>query len=114
MAKMAASISEITDFDEKELKDALSEKAIKTLLALGKQRGYITYEELNETLPEDKLSSEKIEDIMSLISDMGINVVEDEEAEQEEKPKAVKADDDADDEPDEVAEAGRTDDPVRL
>lgn len=114
MATMAAQITEPSDLEEKELKETLSEKAIKQLLAQGKQRGYITYEELNEVLPEDKLSSEQIEDIMSMISDMGINVVEDEEVEAEEKPKRPRADEDAEDEPAEVSEVGRTDDPVRL
>lgn len=114
MATMAAPITEPSDLEEKEIKETLSEKAIKQLLAQGKQRGYITYEELNEVLPEDKLSSEQIEDIMSMISDMGINVIEDEEVEQEEKPKRTRTDEDAEEESAEVSEVGRTDDPVRL
>jgi RNA polymerase primary sigma factor len=114
MATMAAPITDPSDLEEKEIKETLSEKAIKQLLAQGKQRGYITYEELNEVLPEDKLSSEQIEDIMSMISDMGINVVEDEEVEAEEKPKRTPTDEDVEDEPAEVSEVGRTDDPVRL
>src|SRR5437868_1440595 len=93
------STTDVKDAEEKDNKQALGEKTIKRLLAQGKQRGYITYEELNEALPEDKLSSEQIEDIMSMISDMGINVVEDEEAEQEEKPKLIKRDDDSEEEP---------------
>ena len=93
MAKMANSTIETPILAEKENKNAaLGEKAVKQLLAQGKQRGYITYEELNETLPEDKLSSEQIEDIMSMISDMGINIVEDEEAEQEDKTKQTAKD----------------------
>ena len=79
---------------------------------MGKKRGYITYEELNEALPEDKLTSEQIEDIMAMISDVGISVVEDPEAEPIEKPKVVKVDDEEAEEPEN--EAGRTDDPVRL
>lgn len=114
MATMAPSLTDTPDFEEKEVKETLSEKTIKRLLAQGKQRGYITYEELNEALPEDKLNSEQIEDIMSMISDMGINVVEDEEAEQEEKPGVAKVDDESDAEVAEDSEAGRTDDPVRL
>ncbi|MBS0271957.1 MAG: RNA polymerase sigma factor RpoD [Proteobacteria bacterium] len=115
MATMSSSTAETNTFEEKDTKETLSEKAIKHLLAHGKQRGYITYEELNEVLPEDKLSSEQIEDIMSMISDMGINIIEDEEAEQEEKPKRAATDDDSEDEEAaEVSEAGRTDDPVRL
>lgn len=116
MATMSNSSAEATAFDEKDVKETLSEKAIKQLLAQGKQRGYITYEELNEVLPEDKLTSEQIEDIMSMISDMGINIVEDEEAEQEEKPKRIRPESDSEEEEEapEPTEAGRTDDPVRL
>ncbi len=92
MSTMANLTAEPTHFDEKDVKETLSEKAIKHLIAQGKQRGYITYEELNEILPEDKLNSEQIEDIMSMISDMGINIIEDEETEQEEKPKHIQFD----------------------
>lgn len=118
MATMSNSIPEATEFDEKDnnLKETLGEKAIKQLLTLGKQRGYISYEELNEVLPEEKLSSEQIEDIMSMISEMGINVVEDEEIEQEEKSKLLRADAESEEESSsvEAVEVGRTDDPVRL
>ncbi len=114
MATIAPSLTDAPDLEEKDVKDTLGEKTIKRLLAQGKQRGYITYEELNEALPEDKLNSEQIEDIMSMISDMGINVIEDEEAEQEETPKAIKADDETEAEAPEESEVGRTDDPVRL
>lgn len=115
MATIANSIAETNNFDEKDVKDTLGDKALKHLLAQGKQRGYITYEELNEVLPEDKVTSEQIEDIMSVISDLGINVVEDEEVEQEDKPKPLSIDAEAEEEKaEEASEAGRTDDPVRL
>ena len=55
MTTMTAPLAESNGFEEKEIKETLSEKAIKQLLAQGKQRGYVTYEELNEVLPEDKL-----------------------------------------------------------
>lgn len=113
MTTMAVPTTEEDILEEKDIKDALSEKAIKQLLAQGKTRGYITYEELNEVLPEDKLNSEQIEDIMSMISEMGINVIEDEEAESDEKPKRAPATEDEEEEA-EVSEVGRTDDPVRL
>lgn len=112
MTTMAIPVAEANDLEEKDIKEAVSEKAIKQLLAQGKSRGYITYEELNEVLPEDKLSSEQIEDVMSMISDMGINVIEDEEVESEEKPKRAATSED--EEEAEVSEVGRTDDPVRL
>ncbi len=113
MTTKSSSLPETNAPEEKELKDALGEKQIKRLLSRGKQRGYITYEELNEALPEDKIASEQIEDIMSMISDMGINVVEDEEAESEEASKTPKADEE-ESEGAEEPEVGRTDDPVRL
>src|SRR5436190_6071151 len=114
MTTMAVPMAESTNFEEKEVKETLGEKAIKQLLAQGKQRGYVTYEELNEVLPEDKLSSEQIEDIMSMISDMGINIVEDEEVEAEEKPKGSPTQEEDEEEAAEASEVGRTDDPVRL
>jgi len=101
----------------------LNEADVKKLLARGKKRGYLTYDELNAALPQDEMSSEQIEDIMSAISDMGINIVESDEDVQEE------ADAEPDDEVDVSAGTGsvsnpaiekkketvdRTDDPVRM
>jgi hypothetical protein len=54
----------------------LNDASIKKLIARAKKRGIVTYEELNEALPQDQMSSEQIEDIMSALNDMGINVVE--------------------------------------
>src|SRR3546814_7229218 len=62
----------------------LNEADVKKLIARGKKRGYLTYDELNAALPQDQMSSEQIEDIMSAISDMGINIVESDEDVQEE------------------------------
>ena len=61
----------------------LNEGSIKKLIARAKKRGYITYDQLNEMLPQDQFSSEQIEDIMAALSDMGVNVVENEETEGE-------------------------------
>ena len=55
--------------------------AVKKMVAQGKERGYVTYDELNAILPPDQVSSEQIEDTMSMLSEMGINVVESEDAE---------------------------------
>ncbi|MDD9902281.1 MAG: RNA polymerase sigma factor RpoD [Rhodospirillaceae bacterium] len=84
---------------------------VKKLLAKGKERGYITIDELNAILPQDQVSSEQIEDTMTMLSEMGINVVDGEENEEtpaaaEEAPAAAGnlADEDI----------GRTDDPVRM
>ncbi len=62
----------------------LNEATIKKLITKAKRRGYVTVDELNEALPQDELSSEQIEDVMSAISEMGVNIVEnDEDAEAE-------------------------------
>src|SRR3546814_13939301 len=66
----------------------LNEADVKKLIARGKKRGYLTYDELNAALPQDEMSSEQIEDIMSAISDMGINIVESDEDVQEEADAA--------------------------
>src|SRR5881398_2685520 len=67
----------------------LNEASIKKLIARAKKRGYVTYDELNDALPQDQMNSEQIEDIMSALNELGINVVENDEAgsddEEEEK-----------------------------
>ncbi|MEP6870150.1 MAG: RNA polymerase sigma factor region1.1 domain-containing protein, partial [Novosphingobium sp.] len=57
----------------------LNEASIKKLIARAKRRGVITYDELNEALPQDQMTSEQIEDVMSAISEMGVNIVETDE-----------------------------------
>ena len=66
----------------------LSDAAVKRMIKLAKKRGYVTYDELNEVLPSEEFSSEQIEDVLGQLSEMGINVVESEEAEEGEKPEA--------------------------
>jgi RNA polymerase primary sigma factor len=94
--------------------------AIKKLLAAAKERGSVTYDELNAALPPEEVSSEQIEDVMAALSEMGVNVVEAEEAEDEtsEKPAddgeeaetpSKRASGNIDDD-----DIGRTDDPVRM
>ena len=88
--------------------------AVKRLIDKGKARGYITVEELNKALPSEKESSEQIEDIMTEISDMGISIVSESDAD------VADADEDFEDEDyDETGnfdekELGRSDDPVRM
>ena len=62
------------------LLDALNAE-VKKMMARGRERGYVTYDELNTALPPDQVSSEQIEDTMSMLSEVGINVVENEETE---------------------------------
>ncbi len=88
------------------------EAAVKQLVENGKERGYVSYEELNAALPSDQVSAEQIEDTMAMLSELGINVVEAEETEEAppergpapEGEKRGNIDDDI----------GRTDDPVRM
>jgi RNA polymerase primary sigma factor len=92
--------------------------AVKRLIAKGKERGYITFDELNVVLPPDQNSSEQIEDVMANFSEMGIQVVESEESEDGEAPvvKAEKAEEADEEQTGNVDEEslGRTDDPVRM
>jgi RNA polymerase primary sigma factor len=94
--------------------------AVKRLVAKGKERGYITFDELNAILPPDQNSSEQIEDVMANFSELGIQVVESEESEDGETPaaKPEKAEDEAEEEGQsgnvDEASLGRTDDPVRM
>ena len=94
--------------------------AIKKLLASAKERGSVTYDELNAALPPEEVSSEQIEDVMAALSEMGVNVVEAEEADDEPAEKAAADDDDAEAPGKRVAgnidddDIGRTDDPVRM
>ena len=99
----------------------LNEASLKKLIGRAKKRGYITYDELNDALPQDQMSSEQIEDVMSALSEMGVNIVENEEADEEDQQ-------DQDAGLDEVDSGGvetfvvekkketvdRTDDPVRM
>ena len=61
----------------------MSQAAVKKMIADAREKGYITYDQLNRVLPPDQVSSEQIEDVMSMLSEMGINIIEDEEAEDE-------------------------------
>ena len=65
----------------------MSQADVKKMIAKAKAKGYITYDELNRVLPSDQFSSKQIDDVMSLLSEMGVNVVED-EGEGEEGPAA--------------------------
>ena len=92
------------------LMDSMS-AAVKKMVGKAKERGYVTYDELNKVLPPDQMSSEQIEDTMSMLSEMGISVIESEEPEDntpEEAEKGPTAGNIADE------DIGRTDDPVRM
>ena len=116
---------EDTDTGDAPLLD-LNEASVKKLIARAKKRGYITYDELNDALPQDQMSSEQIEDIMSALNEMGVNIVENEEASEDGEDQRDDSDDDSADDsaeddgsPRPVTEkkketVDRTDDPVRM
>ena len=88
--------------------------AVKKLLVRGKERGYVTYDELNAALPPDEVSSEQIEDTMAQLSELGVSVVENEDGDdsssddskgEAESSAATETEDE---------DLGRTDDPVRM
>ncbi|MGC1203521.1 MAG: RNA polymerase sigma factor RpoD, partial [Flavobacteriaceae bacterium] len=112
----------------------LNEASIKKLISKAKKRGYVTYDELNEALPSGEMSPDQIEDIQTALSEMGVQIVENDEdaeaeADGEETPEVAADDDDDDDEDDgekkgpakdaragnrKLATGERTDDPVRM
>ncbi|MDT0575102.1 RNA polymerase sigma factor RpoD [Croceicoccus sp. F390] len=108
----------------------LNEASIKKLIARAKKDGVITYDELNEALPQDQMSSEQIEDVMSALSDMGVNIVEndddadsDSDGDSAEVEEIASADEELDEEkvakkdhksPVKKETVERTDDPVRM
>src|ERR671917_713772 len=109
----------------------LTDAAVKRMIKLAKKRGYVTYDELNEVLPSEEFTSEQIEDVLGQLSEMGINVVESEEAEEgQASPPPADAGDDDEGEGGDLVDAApsravavrettkeptdRTDDPVRM
>src|SRR5437868_12993774 len=115
MAKTAAASETAEareDVAETPLLDTVA-AAIKKMVARGKERGYLTYDELNAALPQDQVSSEQIEDTMTMLSELGINVIESEESEE---PAEAEAEDGETETRGNVDEddIGRTDDPVRM
>ncbi|PWB60668.1 MAG: RNA polymerase sigma factor RpoD, partial [Bradyrhizobiaceae bacterium] len=103
----------------------LSDAAVRKMIKNAKKRGYVTYEQLNDVLPSEEVTSEQIEDVLAMLNDMGINVIESEEAEQDEEEGREEDDDEEGGDLVEVthktpakaekSEPGeRTDDPVRM
>ncbi|HVA15564.1 MAG TPA: RNA polymerase sigma factor RpoD [Stellaceae bacterium] len=115
MASKSAGTAEVPEGREEAaeapLLDAVA-ATIKKMVARGKERGYVTYDELNAALPPEQVSSEQIEDTMTMLSELGVNVVESEEADDAEEGESdgeARASGNLDD-----ADIGRTDDPVRM
>ena len=110
------------DKDDAPLID-LNEASVKKLLTKAKKKGYVTYDELNDALPQGEMSSDQIEDIQAALSEMGVQIVEnDEDAEQEDEveeiaPAPSSAEKEAPKKPagpKKLAAGERTDDPVRM
>jgi RNA polymerase primary sigma factor len=107
----------------------LSDAGVKKMIKAAKKRGYVTIDQINEVMPSGEVSSDQIEDVYAMLNEMGINVVETEDADNDDGEKASEeAEDDDDDTGSEVVEAKtkslattekkepseRTDDPVRM
>jgi RNA polymerase primary sigma factor len=119
MASKTTQHTEISDtLDEIPLIElSKSNPALKRLLNRGKTRGYITYDELNDALPQDQLSSDQIDESMSMISEMGISIVDGDDVEEGALDSQFKRSDYEDFEEESEEEdtlSGRTDDPVRM
>ncbi|MGR3434204.1 MAG: RNA polymerase sigma factor RpoD, partial [Shimia sp.] len=82
---MAKDTAEERKDDQPEPMVDMSQAAVKKMIAEAREKGFITYDQLNQVLPPDQVNSEQIEDVMSMLSEMGINIIEDEEAEEEEQ-----------------------------
>ena len=106
----------------------LSDAAVKKMIKQAKKRGYVTYEQLNSVMPSEEVTSEQIEDVLAMMSEMGINVVETEETEAEGEEEAREEPEEEEAESGELVEVAqktpakseakepteRTDDPVRM
>jgi RNA polymerase primary sigma factor len=118
MAASKATPASETQTQEPDLETPLLDiqsAAVKRLIAKGKERGHITFDELNAVLPAEQTSSEQIEDVMAQLNELGIQVIEAEEAEELEAAPRFDAEDE--DEPGgniDEASVGRSDDPVRM
>jgi RNA polymerase primary sigma factor len=123
MASKAAAGAETTETRDEQVEGLLLDTqsaAVKKLIARGKERGYVTYDDINAALPQDQVSSEMIEDTMAVLSEAGVNVVDNEETEDGEgaaaKPAAKAEGEEEEESGGNVDEEslGRTDDPVRM
>ena len=119
-----ADVQDTSDTGDAPLID-LNDANIKKVIARAKKRGYITYDQLNEALPQGEMSSDQMEDIMSALNEMGVNIVENEEqgedgeteerADDEDTPEAEASDDGTALVVEKKKETvDRTDDPVRM
>src|SRR5262249_8853819 len=76
----------------------LSDAAVKKLIRSAKKRGYVTHDQINSVLPSEEVNSEQIEDVLAMFSEMGVNVVETEEASEEGEESREEADEEGESE----------------
>jgi len=125
MATKTASTAETTDDKGEQTDGPLMDgvaAAVKKMMAKGKERGYVTYDEVNAALPSEQVSSEQIEDTLTALSEMGVNVIENEEAEDTPAAETAKDGEEGKEKPEKKTRAagyededlGHTDDPVRM
>src|SRR5262245_51269033 len=134
MATKAKATQQKEEAPEKEAPDTpdtplplldLSDAGVRKMIKSAKKRGYVTYEQLNAVMPSEEVTSEQIEDTLAMLSEMGINVVEQDEAQEGEDAEKEEDDDDEGGELVEVTSkplvtksekepSERTDDPVRM
>ncbi|HEX2751528.1 MAG TPA: RNA polymerase sigma factor region1.1 domain-containing protein, partial [Alphaproteobacteria bacterium] len=105
--------------DDSPMQGGALAKVVKKIIAKGKERGYITYDELNKALPAGEYTSDQIDETMAMLSDIGITLVEDESDVDDETEGKAESDDDSDEEEEKAGnlattDLGRTDDPVRM
>ncbi len=135
--KVAAKEKDKEEAPEKEAAEApdaplplldLSDAAVKKLIRTAKKRGYVTHDQINSVLPSEEVNSEQIEDVLAMFSEMGVNVVETEEATDDEEKEREEAEDEPETEGGDLVEVQqkvpakaetkepteRTDDPVRM
>src|SRR5215218_5505137 len=74
----------------------LSDAAVRKMIKAAKKRGYVTHEQINAVMPSEEVTSDQIEDVFAMLSEMGINVVENEEPDAEEGAEAAAEEDDDD------------------
>ncbi|HEY4071157.1 MAG TPA: sigma-70 family RNA polymerase sigma factor, partial [Sphingomicrobium sp.] len=126
MAKNEAQEVDMAEAGDAPLLD-LNDASVKKLIARAKKRGIITVDELNEALPSDQMSPDQIEDVMSALNEMGVQVVESAESSDDDEEDDKEAEASTDDEVDPLDDGGprpaaavkkeptdRTDDPVRM
>ncbi len=112
-AKQAEATETTDDSGDSPVLDSLT-ATVRKLIGRGKERGYVTYDELNKALPPDEASSEQIEDTMTLLSELGINVIESEEAEDSANEERAAEQSSGSAAQVDEEDLGRTDDPVRM